>query len=407
MQFKDKNINVQMKTLKIVIYSFSILLIVSCESFAPPSPEENELLDGPMDGLTTEQNIEFIKGDQAFGDVFTIEKGLGPLFNANQCSSCHPGDGKGFPFVRFTRFGQTDHTGNKFLNQGAPQLQNKAIPGYLPEILPNGATSSDLIAPAVTGLGFLDAVSDAYLIALSDSDDSNGDGISGRPHWIDPPSYIILRPNSITIDEKYIARFGKKGAAYDLLHQTVNAYNQDMGITSSFEPIDTQSGLEIDPEVDKETINHVVQYLKTLKAPIPRDENNDDVLAGKQIFNDIDCAACHIPTLKSGYSPIDALSNKEFHPFTDLLLHDMGSALDDNYTEGNALTSEWKTPALWGLGLSKDTQGGTYFLLHDGRATSIEEAILFHGGEAEQSKNNYKNLSITMQNQLVKFLESL
>ena len=234
-----------------------------------------------------------------------------------------------------------------------------------------------------------------------------GDGVSGRLHWIDPPSYVILRPNSITIDGKYIARFGKKGAAYDLLHQTVNANNQDMGITSDFEPIDTQSGLEIDPEVDKETIHHVVQYLKTLKAPIPRDENNDDVLAGKQIFIDIDCAACHIPTLKSGYSPIDALSNKEFHPFTDLLLHDMGSELDDNYTEGNALTSEWKTPALWGLGLSKDTQGGTYFLLHDGRATSIEEAILFHGGEAEQSKNSYENLSITMQNQLVKFLESL
>ncbi len=396
-----------MKVLIIIYCTFTIFLIGSCESLAPPAPKENELLDGPMEGLTTGQQIQFLKGDIAFGDVFTIEKGLGPIFNANQCSSCHPGDGKGFPFVRFTRFGQFDITGNKFLDQGGPQLQNKAIPGYVPEELPIGATSSDLIAPAVTGLGFLDAVSDADLIALADPNDSNTDGISGRPHWNDIPSYAILRPNSIMLDGKYISRFGKKSAAYDLLHQTANAYNQDMGITSDFEPFDTHSGLETDPEIETQTVNDVVQYLRTLKAPIPRDVNNNDVLAGKQIFSQIQCAACHIPTLKTGYSSIDALSNKEFHPFTDLLLHDMGPELDDNYTEGYALTSEWKTPALWGLGLSKDSQGGSYFLLHDGRAMSIEEAILFHGGEAEKSKNKYLNLSESEKNQLIKFLESL
>ncbi len=396
-----------MKILKFVFFNFSILLIVSCETFAPPAPEENQILDGPMEGLTTAQQIQFIKGDEAFGDVFTIEKGLGPLFNANQCSSCHSGDGKGFPFIRFTRFGQSDISGNKFLDQGAPQLQNKAIPGYQPEELPAGATSTDLLAPAVTGLGFLDAVSDADLIALSDPNDSNGDGISGRPHWNDLPTYATLRPNSITLDGKYISRFGKKGAAYDLLHQTVNAYNQDMGITSIFEPIDTHSGLEIDPEVDTETVNQVVLYLKTLKAPLPRNENNNDVLAGKQIFSQIQCAACHIPTLKTGFSSIDVLSYKEFHPFTDLLLHDMGPDLDDGYTEGSATTSEWKTPPLWGLGLSKDSQGGSYFLMHDGRATSIEEAILLHGGEALEAKNDYKQLSQSQKQQLLKFLESL
>lgn len=396
-------------------FSFSTLLIilscfvltVSCEETLIPAPEENELLDGPIDGLTTEQQIQFLKGDEAFGEVFTIEKGLGPVFVANQCASCHPGDGKGAPFVRFTRFGQPDTMGNQFLDMGGPQLQHKAVPGFQPEQLPADATFTNLVAPAVTGLGFLDAVNDADLIALSDPNDTNADGISGRPHYNDIPNYVSLRPNSIPQNGKYISRFGKKGAAYDLLHQTSGAYNQDMGITSLFEPIDPFSGLEEDPEVSTQIVNDVVFYLKTLKTPLPRNEDDLDVLEGKDIFSQIQCAACHIPTLKTGYSPIEVLSNKEFHPYTDILLHDMGPELNDSYTEGYAETSEWKTPPLWGLGLSEDAQGGTYFLMHDGRASSIEAAILLHGGEAEQAKTNYTQLTEIERQQLVTFLESL
>ena len=114
-----------------------------------------------------------------------------------------------------------------------------------------------------------------------------------------------------------------------------------------------------------------------------------------------------MPTLQTGFSPIEAISNKEFHPYTDLLLHDMGPGLDDNYTEGFAETYEWRTPPLWGLGLSQDAQGGFLFLMHDGRATSIEEAILLHGGEAELAKNNFIQLSEIEKEQLLKFLESL
>ena len=180
-----------------------------------------------------------------------------------------------------------------------------------------------------------------------------------------------------------------------------------MGVTSLFEPIDPYSGLEVDPEVSTQTVHDVVFYLKTLKAPIQRNQDDPDVLAGKQIFSDIQCASCHTPTLTTGFSPISALSNKEFHPYTDLLLHDMGPGLDDGYTEGYALTSEWRTPALWGIGLSKDAQGGSYFLLHDGRAMSIEEAILLHGGEAQQSRDNYNQLSEAEKELLIKFLESL
>jgi len=384
-----------------------VVIVVSCEKTMPPAPNENSLLDGPMEGLSTEEQAQFLKGDEAFGEVFTIEKGLGPIFVANQCASCHAGDGKGSPFVGFTRFGQSDTSGNQFLNLGGPQLQHKAIPGYQPEQLPPGASSMFLIAPAVSGLGFLDAVSDADLIALSDPNDANGDGISGRPHWNTIPDYVILRPNSVAQNGRYISRFGKKGAAYDLLHQTSGAYNQDMGVTSLFEPIDPYSGLDVDPEVSTQTVHDVVFYLKTLKAPIQRNQDDPYVLAGKQIFSDIQCASCHTPTLTTGFSSISALSNKEFHPYTDLLLHDMGAGLDDGYTEGYALTSEWRTPALWGIGLSKDAQGGSYFLLHDGRAMSIEEAILLHGGEAQQSRDNYNQLSEIEKQQLIKFLESL
>lgn len=393
----------------IITYSLFLLLITetACKKTMPSAPEENELLDGPLHGLTTEQQLQFLKGDEAFGEVFTIEKGLGPVFVANQCASCHPGDGKGTFFVKFTRFGQSDTTGNQFLDFGGPQLQHKAIPGYEPEKLPSGATSTDLIASAVTGLGFLDAVSDLDIIALSDENDMDGDGVSGRPHWNYVPKYVSLRKNSISKNGKYISRFGKKGAVYNLLHQTSGAYNQDMGITSVFEPIDPFSGLEADPEVSTQTIQNVVFYLKTLKAPISRDENDPDVIVGKQVFSQIECVKCHTPTLKTGFSSIEVLSNKEFHPYTDLLLHDMGSGLDDGYTEGFALTSEWRTPPLWGLGLAKDAQGGKYLLLHDGRAKSIEEAIKFHGGEAKRSITNYKLLSETEKKQLIKFLESL
>lgn len=397
----------KMKFEHIIGILIAMAFVTACEKTLPYAPAENELLDGPIDGLTPQEQAQFLRGDDAFAEVFTVETGLGPVFIANQCASCHPGDGKGSPFVRFTRFGQPDTLGNQFLEFGAPQLQHKAIPGFQPETLPAGATWTDLIAPSVTGLGFLDAVNDQDLIDLSDPNDLDGDGISGRVHWNTIPEYAVLRPASISQNGRYIGRFGKKAAVYDLLQQTTGAYNQDMGVTSLFEPIDPFSGLEEDPEVSTQTVNDVVFYLKTLKAPIPRDEDDPDVIAGKQLFSQIQCAACHVPTLQTGFSPIEVLSNKEIHPYTDMLLHDMGPELDDGYTEGFALTSEWRTPPLWGLGLSRDAQGGTYFLLHDGRATSIEQAILLHGGEAEFSRNAYTQLSEAEKQQLIKFLESL
>ncbi len=385
-----------------------IALMQACSKLEPLAPLDNELLDGPIEGLSKEQNRQFLSGDLAFNDeIFTAQTGLGSAFVATSCGSCHAGDGKGTPFTTLTRFGQTDSTGNKFLHLGGPQLQDRALPGFMPERIPQGATFSKFTPPANTGLGFLELVSDADILSMSDPFDSNGDGISGVPNYDFLPSFVQPFAHAIPKNGKYIHRFGKKAATYNLLQQTVNAYSQDIGITSSFLPIDIYSGHTIEPEISDLKIRNVVFYLQTLKAPLQRDTGNSEVLQGGTLFAQIGCISCHVQQLKTGFSPIPPLSNKAFFPYTDLLLHDMGSGLDDGYTEGNAKTFEWRTPPLWGLGLSPNSQGGQYFLMHDGRAKTIEQAIQLHGGEALQSKNNYVSLSQTDKEALVKFLKSL
>jgi CxxC motif-containing protein (DUF1111 family) len=393
---------------KIIIVSFFLTGIMACQKILPGIPADDQILDGPVPGLTPGQNAIFLKGDIAFNDdVFTTANGLGPIFVATSCGSCHAGDGKGHPFTTLTRFGQSDTLGNQFLQLGGPQLQNRAIPGFLPEQIPAGATFSKFTPPANTGLGLLEAVSDATLLALSDPNDADADGISGRPNWIAIPPYCLVRPGTIERNGKYIGRFGKKAGVYDLLQQTVNAYNQDMGLNSTYEHYSTYNGLDVGPEISNETALNLVFYLQTLKAPIQRNQNHADIVAGRQLFLNISCGKCHTPQLQTGSSSIAALANKTIFPYTDLLLHDMGPGLNDGYTEGTALTAEWRTPPLWGLGLSKNSQGGGYFLLHDGRAGTIEEAILMHGGEALQSKTSFQQLNSAEKAQLIKFLESL
>ncbi len=386
----------------------SMIIYLSCSKVLPKAPGDDEILDGPVEGLSTEQKKLFIRGDIAFNDeVFTKETGLGPIFVATSCGTCHAGDGKGHPFSTLTRFGQSDTLSNHFLHLGAPQLQHRGITGFQPETIPAGATFSSFTPPANTGLGFLEAVPDAALLALADETDADSDGISGRPNWINIPSYSITKPGSIVRNGKYIGRFGKKAAVYDLLQQTINAYNQDMGINSSYEHFSTYNGQDADPEVTNQTVQDVVFYLQTLKAPIQRNQIEFQVQAGKQIFMELNCGKCHVPQLQTGSFPIAALSNKIFAPYSDFLLHDMGPGLNDGYTEGTAMPAEWRTPPLWGLGLSRNSQGGGYFLLHDGRARSIEQAILLHGGEAEKSKVAFQSLSDSDKSKIIKFLESL
>jgi CxxC motif-containing protein (DUF1111 family) len=219
----------------------------------------------------------------------------------------------------------------------------------------------------------------------------------------------LFNPPRVTFNGRYLGRFGKKASAYNLLHQTVNAYIQDIGVTTDYHPSELPNASDNvpDPETPGSTVDEVVFYLRTLKAPVRRDTESAEVEEGEALFEQAGCAKCHVKSLTTASSPIAPLSNKTFYPYTDMLLHDMGAGLDDGYTEGSALSAEWRTPPLWGLGLSKQSQGGTYFLLHDGRARSIEEAILLHGGEAQSSRDAFSQYTDEQVKRLVRFLESL
>jgi len=405
-------------TLKSATILALLLLIAGCEEFLVNPPRDSEILDGPIEGLTPTQQGIFLAGDIAFNDdIFSPETGLGPIFVSTSCGGCHAGDGKGHPSTVLIRFGKTD--GNQFshlLDQGGPQLQNRAIKGYLAEKIPEEANVvTDLLAPAVTGLGLLAAVPDQTLLDLVDLQKAAGK-VSGEVQYVTPPDFFQPQPTHIHNHlGQYIGRFGKKSGAIDLLHQTVNAYKEDIGVTSDFDledPVNYSVSSNntdpiTDPEVSSATVQNVVFYLQTLKPPIPRNQQDPLIQQGKQRFMDVGCASCHLPTLKSGFNNIEALSNKTFNPYTDLLLHDMGPQLDDGFIQASEESYEWRTPPLWGLGLSADSQGGAVHLLHDGRANSIEQAILMHSGEAESSRESFEQLNRDQKDLLLKFLKSL
>jgi CxxC motif-containing protein (DUF1111 family) len=406
------------------------VVIAGCE-LLPAAPPDDELLDGPIDGLTTAQRAAFFRGDEEFNRIFSVDDGLGPIFIAPSCATCHPGDGDGHPAFNLTRFGRMDAGGfDPMPAHGGPQIQHRAMPGYEPEVVPVEATGvTRLTPPSVTGLGLLEAVNDATLLALADPDDADGDGISGRVQLVDSTDFIaeivslealvsgdaVTRDRLLEVDGRYIGRFGKKAISINLLHQTVSAYALDMGLTTDLIPQDLfnpriggHATDEVpDPEVPSGTVDQVVFYLRTLRPPPRRDLDDPDVTAGERLFEEIGCASCHVPTLRTGRSDIDRLHEVTFHPYTDLLLHEMGPELDDGYTEGRALTSEWRTPPLWGLGLAETFQGGTPYLLHDGRARSLRETIEFHGGEASASRSSFRALSAQEQERVIRFLRSL
>jgi CxxC motif-containing protein (DUF1111 family) len=356
----------------------------------------------------------FSTGNNAFFATRTASTGLGPYFVATGCGACHTSDNRGHPFTILTRFGQSDTLGNTFLAEGAPQLGTFALPGFMPEAIPPGATSTKLIAPITAGVGFLEAVPDSEILNIAAANANNPDGVRGHPNWDTIPHFaIILNGSNPRADGKWICRFGRKGAVYSILQQVANAYNRDMGITSTYMPYQPYNYLDQTlqevsaPEVDNATFASVVFYCTALQTPEQRNATDSTVVYGSNLFNQIGCATCHRPTMTTGYSPIAALSYQTFSPFTDLLVHDMGPGDDDHYTEGTALTSEWRTTPLWGLGLAPNVQGGTTYLMHDGRATSIQQAIELHGGEAAVSAQRFGALSASDQKALLTFLKSL
>ena len=407
------------KSRHIIFTSLLAVALVGCEKLLPPAPEPGNTIAEPTAGLTMAQMSHFIEGDELFAKIYTAEEGLGPIFIQNSCEGCHVGDGKGHPFNTEVRFGKVGENGgfDYMLDQGGPQLQHRSISNYIPETLPEGHTvTSERIAPIVIGMGHLAAIHDQDILDLEDIYDADADGISGRINYIDAKEYFSPEEYHIANSEgKYIGRFGKKAKEITLLDQVVFALKEDMGLTSDYDTEDLinyeigigASDAVAEPEVGNNVVDHLVFYMRTLKTPTRRDEDSHSVIQGEEIFKEIGCNKCHVQEFTTTVQDIEAISEKTFHPYTDLLLHDMGEALNDNYPEGDAEGSEWRTPPLWGLGLAADSQGGTGYYLHDGRATSLEEAILLHAGEASSIRDNFITLSATEKENLMNILNSL
>ena len=262
---------------------------------------------------------------------------------------------------------------------------------------------SPRIAPPFVGLGLLEAIPNADLLALADENDINEDGISGKPNYV----WDILKK------KKAIGRFGWKANNPNLLQQSAGAYSEDMGITNFIFARESSAnqiqfdGREDEYEVSDSILTSVAFYIRTLAVPARRSADEPIVLRGKQLFMDAKCGACHKPMQKTATNvAFPEISNQTIFPYTDLLLHDMGSALADNRPDFEANGREWRTSPLWGIGLTKVVNGHNNFL-HDGRARTLLEAVLWHDGEAEQSKEYVRQLSKDDRDALVKFLESL
>ena len=269
--------------------------------------------------------------------------------------------------------------------------------------LPSNYLLSPRMAPPFFGLGLLQNIPQQTILSFADENDANNDGISGRPNYVwDPVENKMM-----------LGRFGLKANTASILTQVASAYHQDMGITSSVFNSESAygqtqyDGLNDDGELPDSILNAATFYIKTLGVPARRNVTDAVALQGENLFKAINCGSCHIPTIQTGVDiTLKALSNQRIHPYTDLLLHDMGAGLADNRPDFLANGNEWKTPALWGIGLFEKTNGIPFYL-HDGRARTIEEAILWHAGEAQNSKNKFVALSANDRKALIKFVKSL
>ena len=273
------------------------------------------------------------------------------------------------------------------------------IDPYMP--LPGEVMISPRVAPAVFGLGLVDAIPENAILANADEFDVNADGISGKPNLV----------WSIEKGDMVVGRFGWKAENPTTLQQTADAYHQDMGITSDMFVAENCSGQEnCDDDLEVDITHTVLEatafYFQSLGVPAVRNFRTEAFEAGKQHFEALHCQGCHIPSFTTGEGVIPELTNQQIFPYSDFLLHDMGEGLADNRPSYRASGSEWRTPPLWGIGLMPVVNGHTR-LLHDGRAANIEEAILWHEGEAESSRNAFLNLSKQEREELIQFVKSL
>lgn len=394
--------------------------------------------------------------------------GLGPLFNSRGCQRCHIKDGRGHPPLGTQEHseslllrlsippnGEEDlkriHDG-ELLNIPDPryghQLQTASVQGIKTEgkvritfephkvVAPNGSTytlqrpiysifdlgygplHSDIrisprVAPQMIGLGLLEAIDKQDILANADPFDANQDGISGKPNMV----------WSKDLGRMEIGRFGHKAGVATINQQNQSAFSGDIGLSTPLFPDHAGDCTAVqekcrrgphgnspqyeDLEVHKEMTDLVLFYTRNLAVPARRGPKDPEVLAGKQFFHESGCAACHRPSyITPKLEDRPEHSNQKIWPYTDLLLHDMGVGLEDRSIEGQATGREWRTSPLWGIGLTEVVNGHTRFL-HDGRARNLEEAVLWHGGEASASRDAYLRLQQEQRAALIKFVESL
>ncbi|AIR87991.1 di-heme oxidoredictase family protein [Pseudomonas cremoricolorata] len=423
----------------------------------------------PAANLSHERRLDFAVGNSFFRNPWVIapstttaRDGLGPLFNTNACINCHIRDGRGHPpepdasnavsmLVRLSIPDQPPYV-EEIKRLGVvpepvygTQLQDMAIPGVRPEgkvrveytthtvsfadghsvelrqpqlqitQLGYGPMHPDTrfsarIAPPMIGLGLLEAIAEKDILANADPHDRNGDGIRGRPNrvWDQAQQKTVL------------GRFGWKAGQPNVNQQNVHAFAGDMGLTTTLQPVDDCTAAQTDcraapngdgengeKEVSDNILRLVTFYTRNLGVPARRNVGDAQVLAGKNLFFQAGCQGCHTPQFTTARDAAEPeLAGQVIRPYSDLLLHDMGPGLADNRSEFAAGGQDWRTPPLWGIGLTQNVSGHTQFL-HDGRARSLLEAVLWHGGEAEKARQHVLTFDAEQRAALLAFLNSL
>jgi len=423
-------------------------------SLTVPGTGRDQLLAVP-EGLTAEQRAVRRRGEAFFNTPFvpapsaaTLRDGLGPLFNSASCESCHNNLGRGQSPAAgglsstsvVVQFSWRDEGGRRRPHPAyGSNLNPLAIDGVAPEgqlhveyetvtgryadgaewvirrprhaivdlaygPLDGNTTFSPRMTPAAIGMGLLEAVPDASILALADPGDLDGDGISGRPNWLAGAD-----------GRRRLGRFGWKANQPDVRAQTVAAFSAEQGVTSPDLPMSSCTSVQEaclsrpdggTPEIGEQDLQALLLFMQTAPVPARRDLDSPAVRRGAEVFRRAGCDACHVPTFTTGDTALDVLANQRIHAYTDLLLHDMGPGLADGRPDHEATGSEWRTPPLWGIGRAAEI-GTRPAYLHDGRAQSLAEAVLWHGGEAEPSRQAFIAASPGDRAALLAFLDSL
>lgn len=410
-------------------------------------------LGTPIPGLSARDQFVHEVGDKLFEQPFVaapapLYGGLGPVFNNISCGNCHHNDGFGLPtfgqlgsslLMRLSLPGEDEHGGPVAVPGFGGQLQNMSLLGSVPEALvdvsytstdfafPDGSTTtmhephytisspyipmpgnvltSVRLGPSVFGLGLLENVTEGTMQSFEDPSDANNDGIKGHINYVYNPYTKKKEPG----------KFGKKANTSSLLVQVATAFQEDMGLTSYVRPTESVHGQAQMAQVSDggkyeladSMLDAVTFYVRSLSVPARRNVTDATVLQGEKLFKQMKCAVCHKQTMYTGVDvQFPALSNQRIHPYTDLLVHDMGAGLADNRPDFQAGGTEWRTAPLWGIGMFERATGAQYYL-HDGRAHSVTEAILWHGGEAQGSKDAFVLLSSSDRKAVLAFLASL